>query len=155
MKKVIFGIALCLFSCSDKTVSDFTFPSTDIYFCLSAADGADLLDVVNENALSTSEIVVYYTNDIAGENRVRTAENMKVISYVDSLRLYQLGIVVNEELADDGYSYTTVKWGDLGEDTIKCALIRPYKINQIDKLWINGRLAWESGQGERVFKISK
>lgn len=148
---VLFGFIL--FSCSDDTVHDFTFPDTRVELNLSAPDGTDLLNPDNDEALTKRDISVYYMDNIEGDNKQRLPQNALLIQN-DSTHLYKLTISVNDQTSK-GYSYTTIKWGNLGEDTIKCTITDPYKIKQIDKLWINELLMWEPRNGERIFHLVK
>ena len=155
MKRIyILCLVSSLLSCSEEKISDFTFPDIDIEFYLKASDGIDLLNPENEQALTETDISIYYLDNINGDNKVKVDQNVYSISYIDTTHLYRFRTLVNEKTSNN-YSYTTIKWGNRGEDTIKCSIKQPYHIKQIDTVWINNKLIWEFQKGPKIFNLIK
>jgi len=164
MKYFIFLFLFCISCNKDHIVKDSTVVAVDISLAVKNKRGDDLLNPENPNSFKKDEIKIFYLINGKSEeassyysDRGYDLDNPRSFSIFKyrNTNNYRIGIVLNADISEE-FPITYIKWNSMDTDTIKCSILRKNNSEIINKVWLNGKIAWSSsGNTERFIQIIK
>lgn len=149
MKKLIYIIALTIFSCSsdnNNNNNSFYALDTTLYFKVSSSKGFDLLDPNNQDTYPEENIKIYYLRngqvDEIYNSNADTQRNFKILQPVDSdVEFYTMKIHLNNSTLENAITY--IEWNEMDTDTIRANFRSGDNFMKLSKAWYNEELIFD------------